>query len=336
MAAIPGEILTAADEIDQITVAIRTSLENTTVWTAGSIAAQQISEEQNYADKSSPHPIKHAVLTGTATLMMANDHLIALAAALRAPGTVFATTSLIRPILSATGIAYHLLDPDIPTKERLRRSWGLSLNAYTELLPLSRAPGDAIESYAEKRRNEIRALAEQAGFTVRHPAWVRPKHKRPPEWHIEPDKVPSEGSLIAAPLANPDGDTSFGWTVFRLTSMSVHAQPTALSQMLLHGTSSATEPGVAHGAFGTTLGQTLIYVSTGVLAIRAAMLSTLKLCGRPTIWWTQDLPPILQKWRNQITAESNLQSSRFEIAPGDVARAIGFIIPNNPDQSDIR
>jgi hypothetical protein len=319
----------AAGEVDQVAEALRAIVEEHPVWLPDSLAAQQIAEEVRFANSTSPHPVKHALLTGTAALGMATDHLTAIAAAMRTERTVFAAMSLVRPVLSASGSAYYLLDASLSTRERLRRSWSMHATAFAEQLAMS-DPGDAIEKHAVRRRNDIRELAEAAGYTVSHPEWkrlVKNPNRTPPRWKIGDEPYPSEGSLVAAPLAEAGG-TAFGWKLFRMTSMFVHVQPTAVANMVLDA-NSGDEAGVATASIGTSLGRTLTFVGAAVLSLRTTVLATLQVFGRSSAWWTEELPPILLRWREIVNADPSGPRSSFDVQPGEFLRATGFVLPGH-------
>ncbi len=324
-------VVAAANELDRVADALRAVVEASPVWAKGSIAAAQIAEESQFAGASSRYPVKHALLTGTVALGMATDHLTALAGIMRTERTVFAERSIVRPILSASGSAFYLLDSTLDTRERLRRSWSMHVAAFTEQLAMSRAPNDEIEKIAIRRRNEIWQLAEAAGFVVKHPEWkrlVKNPQRTPPKWAVGDPAYPTEGALLAAPLAQDGGDTSFGWSLFRVTSTFVHAQPTAITNMLLEST-GPSEPGVANVTVGSSLGQTMLFAGAAVLSLRTTAIAALQTFGRDSGWWTEELGPILLRWREIMN--SDVERGRgvvpFEVEPGDVARAIGFVVP---------
>jgi hypothetical protein len=322
-------VMHAAGEIDQVAKALRAIIEEHPVWSPDSPAAQQIAEESQYANGTSPNPVKHALLTGTAALGMATDHLTAVAAAMRTERTVFAAMSLVRPVLSASGSAYYLLDASLSTRERLRRSWSMHAAAFTEQLALS-DPGDPVEKHALRRRNDIRDLAEAAGYTVAHPEWkrlVKNPSRTPPRWKIGDEAYPSEGSLIAAPLSGAAGGTAFGWKLFRMSSMFVHVQPTAVASMVL-GTVSNDEPGVARASIGTSLGRTLTFVGAAVLSLRTTALAALQIFGRSAVWWNEELLRIVLRWREIVNADRDIKPlSSFDVQPGEFLRAAGFVLP---------
>jgi hypothetical protein len=329
--AVPLAVVEVAAEVDELAEAVRVIVGRSPTWTDTSPARQQVDVESTYAGPSSPHPMKHALLTGTSALGMCTDHLTALAACLRTERTVYAPLSLIRPVLSSSGMAHYLLRADLPVLERLRRSWSMHTAAYTEQLALSRRPGDEIERASLARRQEIRDLAEAAGFEVNHPEWKRLKQNSsptPPKWKIGSAAFPGEGSLIAETLSLGADGGRLGWTIYRMTSMFVHAQPIALTMMRLDQVGS-DEPGVATVRLGTSLDRTLSLLAPAALSVRASATSAVELFGHDPTWWNVRLPAILRRWQTIVEAHVDRPVEPFDVQPGDVARAVGLLLPGS-------
>jgi hypothetical protein len=85
----------------------------------GSPAAVEFAQQSDYADETIAMPVLHVLVRDQYSLCASADHLLGLAACIEAEDVVFASMSLLRPIVTALGTAGYLLDPKVSLRERL-------------------------------------------------------------------------------------------------------------------------------------------------------------------------------------------------------------------------
>ena len=168
---VPDDFLRIADDLDTIAGATRDFLRSPD-WTDESEAAGEVESEPDFTDEWATAPVRHVLLMATRAIGMADDHLAAMAAAIRSEHVLFAPLTLTRTVLAACGSAYYLLEPGIGVRTRLARGWTQQLSAYTELMSMF---GDDQQSRgfirAQARRQAIKASAERNAFRVTAPPW---------------------------------------------------------------------------------------------------------------------------------------------------------------------
>jgi hypothetical protein len=315
---VPDAFLKIADDVDAIAAAARRFLAVDPQWAAESEAGEEVAQEGDFADAWSQTPVQHVILLAGTALVMAEDHLTGMAAAIRAEHTVFSPLTITRTVLSAAGSAYHLLEPGIGVRARLARGWTQQLVAYTETMAiLSDHPEGDSFGHAKRRRLEIKASAERHGFRVGAPRWDARNIYRS-QWHID-TKPPKEGDLIADVLAS-SGDV--GTILFRYTSAFAHAQPHAVAFMVA-GEPVAVRQGVSRTSIGYGLERMLLFTMGAALAVHAAVIRACGLFGRDGDEWSQMFRRIMLKWAQL----SRRLKSSDEVPIGEVARQLGLWLP---------
>jgi hypothetical protein len=86
---VPDTFLQIADDLDALAGAARRTFADP-LWTDDSEARQEVAQEATFADTWSQRPVQYVLHMAAITIMMAEEHLVAMAAATRAEHTVFA------------------------------------------------------------------------------------------------------------------------------------------------------------------------------------------------------------------------------------------------------
>ena len=229
---------------------------------------------ERWSERPSQDAILNITLLGTSIL----DHMRALAQLIVTPRVVLTLATVSRGGLEAIAQANYLADPEIGTKERVRRHMNIRLNALheqTRLLKGMDRPGrDNSDLDAKLAKIDIvldSARTHSFGTT-------KAKGHKAPHIGTEP---PSIMSLIEEAVS--DNENGLGATYYRWLSGVAHSQP--------HGLVGHAIP-ILDPSISTTDGyvKTEISLSPKALAIRhmGVLLAIAPLIGR--LCWLFDRP----------------------------------------------
>lgn len=287
-------------KLDQVAAAVRYYIRLPPEPWPDSISAREQAREDEFVALPMRHPMVHTQVAPLQYLGSAQDHLTAMAAAVRTPLTVMASLTLLRTLLVGAANAAYLADPKIDAHERVRRALNFYLESLTEQMrlfgrddPLSVAEYDRLE----QRRKEIKAGAKQLGWTVR--GNDTPKATALPKpWHIEPK--PAEMTLLNDLLVDVMADGKVGHTLYRWLSATSHVQPHALLGLINKEHSVSQGDGSTMAAIGMdgNLLLTLSLIATGSLTL--AMDRCIGLYGWSSERWRRDVVPLVNDLRTAL------------------------------------
>lgn len=300
-----------ATHLDALAETVTDHISQGHTWLPDSPAALEV-EHEPHTGWWGERPALNAALAPTALLLHAEDHLRALAAAVRAPQVVLATLSLIRPCLESTSLAYYLLE-DVPPLERIRRVLNMELRAKVEGATMMRASTE--KQWADCPRRHDRPMmagalhrnldriywigreAERHGLPLRRGRSRDPRIERP-AWIG--DQPPRDQTLLTA-LLDDVGVADLGPMYHRLTSSVVHAQQHGLQLFLGRDTPTDT-PGVHLGEIGHSLGDLARHSAAVVYGLHRTMLRACTFYGWDGQPWLGVAMPALEDWRRWIAA----------------------------------
>jgi len=155
--------------------------------------------------------------------------MLGLAACIEAEDVALASMSLLRPIVTAAGMAFFLFDNTIDVRERLRRGLNFELESMRE--QLNGIDNEATTQLWERtihRRYRYFAWADYHGYghQMRKQRYGQRKY-----WLTDGDQTgqsPSDMRLADAVLASV-GDGELGQAVYRFTSAFIHTQAHAFT-----------------------------------------------------------------------------------------------------------
>jgi len=299
--AVPPEWLPVAAQLGQVATAVGAYLQlDPSPW-PDSISSREKAREQEFDALPFEYPMAHVHLAPLQYLAVSQDHLTAIAAVVRTPGTVMALLTLQRTQLVATGWASYLADPSIDVRERVRRAMNGYLESTTEQMRLVGREDEVSARGFDQlnhRRQEVIRGAKQLGWHATTPQ--SPKRKAWPEvWWIG-DKPPTEMAVLDSLLGDASLNDRIGYTLYRHLSGTSHARPHALlwfvdrEQVLSRGDGSALAPIRMDGRMLATLAM------TSVVALTIAMDRCVGLYGWPPHRWKQEVVPILNDLRSAL------------------------------------
>ena len=268
----------------------------------GSLAMDEYGDESDFADDQITHPVGHVILQAQRGLSTAADHMLGVAACIEAEDVIFATMSLLRPIVTATGTSYHLLDPDIGLRERLRRGWNLELNSLREQLnSLNKQNMPQAWERTAIARHQYLVWGRHHGYE-QHSKKDRNGETR--YWLADgsEDKQPPTDMRLAEAVLAAVGDGSLGHAVYRFTSAFIHSQPHAFS--LFQRAENQFDP---ETPYAVPLGVSYEDLATWVLVTTQAVFTAASRCGHyfGGDWrkWNQTVDPILSRWAEGLRPE---------------------------------
>lgn len=195
-------------------------------------ASMELADEVRYADDQIKDPVRHVILRAHHSLIAVADHLLGLAACIEAEDVALASMSLLRPIVTAAGMAFFLFDNEIDLRERLRRGLNFELESMREQLngldgATETPPGQRIA----QRRYRYLVWAQHHGYgkQMRKERYGQRKY-----WLTDAEQTgqpPSDMKLAELVLASV-GDGELGHSVYRFTSAFIHTQAHAFTMFL--------------------------------------------------------------------------------------------------------
>lgn len=179
---VPAVFGQMADRLEAVAAAVREYISLKHRPWPDSVTAREEVQERDFTALPFTHPMAALRLSPMPYLGSSQDHLVAMAAAVRAPHTAIAWLTLLRTQLVGAASAAYLLDR-VDVRERMRRYLNLELRSLTEELSLVAGEQSEVTRIAERRR-AIKRGAKELGWTV---AGNDTKLARPPQlWKIEP------------------------------------------------------------------------------------------------------------------------------------------------------
>jgi hypothetical protein len=294
---VPAEWVQLADRLDEVASVVRDYIELEEKPWPESISSRERACEADYAALPLDHPIVHTLLMPRQYLGSSEDHLVAIAAAIRTPRTVMATLTLLRTQVVGAAYAVYLADPRIDQRERVRRAMNVYLDSTTEQMRLI-GPRDANEyDQLAERRRQVTVAARALGWTVNRPASSRSGW--PKDWWIG-TTPPTEMAMVEAMLGDVVSQDRLGHTLYRYLCSVSHVQPHGLLSFIDRERSVSRGDGSAVATVGMDgrLLMTLALVATGSLTI--AMDKCVALYGWPPAMWRGKVLPILNDLRTGL------------------------------------
>jgi hypothetical protein len=291
----PTEWFNIADKLEAVAAVVRQYvIADPAPWPAA--AAREKAQERDFSVLPFKHPVTEAHLAPLQLMGVAQDHLVAMAAVIRAPFTVMALLTLLRTQIVATAWAWYLTDPHIDIRERVRRANNLQLQSVTEqmrLLGLDRPETAAEYERLDQHRREIAAGAKRLKWKV---AMQESKKNWPQDWWIG-DKPPTEMTLVGQALRDDQLGELSGKTLYRYLSATTHAQPHALLSFVDPDQLVRRTDGSAVTALRMRGDTLLTLAMTAVAFVNAAAARCIAFYGWPPEQWLQEVVPIFNAFR---------------------------------------
>ncbi|OZC83465.1 hypothetical protein CH282_16065 [Rhodococcus sp. 06-418-1B] len=190
--------------------------------------------ERRFTGVWSRQPLINAYHEAVGYFFRAEDHLRGAGILVGGDNSViYSPVSLGRTVLSACGMAYWLMDPDIDVGERIRRRLAVELDTLDQRAELA----DSNSVYTEDLSKQISNIGEAAevlgvDFRVDKLRWGGVRHRLGL-------RVPSETAIAQAIVDDPEDEQTFGRFAYKWYSAVVHANPNsaALTNMTQTGPS---------------------------------------------------------------------------------------------------
>ncbi len=237
-------------------------------------------------------------------ISVVTDHLRAIAAVTDEPETVLSTATLVRPILETLGTLWWLYDPEIDTRERVRRRYNIRLASLVEqwniastLDGASRSPNDAPRVQVEDLIGGVEESARTLGFRF---VSERPRFDHQLGGRYLDSRMPTDAKLITNVVESGEV-RGLGRLIHRLTSAVIHGQAHALLPFIVDRTDTKV-PGVSVAHVGMTLGWYAILTAPAVLASNVTMHRLIGHFGWPAGRWDRVAQPAVAAWRDWLTA----------------------------------
>ena len=194
-------------------------------------------------------------------ITVVTDHLRAIGAVSDAPGTVLSIATLIRPVLEALGTLWWLYDPEIDTRERVRRRYNVRLASLVEQWNIAAALGDAPRMEVEAMIDHVEESATTVGlrFVKERQRYIGQLGGR----YIDP-RMPTDAQLITGVVESGEV-RGLASLVHRLTSAVIHGQAHALLPFIVDRDDTEV-PGVSVAHVGMTLHWYALLTAPVVLA----------------------------------------------------------------------
>lgn len=292
---VPAEFQTLAKELATIAWLLNDYLRETDVDVRDSQVASEYAQETDYCDANFADPVLHVLMQAQHGLIVAADHLLGLAACIVAEDVVLASFSLLRPIVTAAGTTYHLLDPEISLRERLRRGVNLELDSVREQLnSIDRQSSAEMWQRTADARDRYLTWGGDHGFG-QDAKKERYGEKR--SWLTEETSLrpPPSDMKLADDVLSAMGDGGLGRTAYRFASSFVHAQGHALT--LFRPAPDQFDPQTPDEVpLGLSFSDLVTWLTVAVVAVHLASARSGRYFGWDLRLWTETTPPILARW----------------------------------------
>ena len=296
---VPSVFRQLAADVRNVAWLLNDYLREADVTVAGSLAASEYGQESLYSDEQVADPVFHVIVRAQHGLVAAVDHMGGLAACIEADDVVLASLSLLRPIVTAAGMTYYLLDPDIGIRERLRRGWNFELDSVREQLNgVDKDQMPELWEHLAVTRYRYLTWGRRHGYTKQE---RRERFGERRYWFADGDLAgppPSELRLADDVLA-AIGDGGMGRAVYRFSSSFIHAQAHAFSILQpAAGQRDSQTPNMV--PLGVTPGDLTTWVMVATMAVHTSAAR----CGQYFGWdlasWVGTVYPIMERWAHAL------------------------------------
>jgi hypothetical protein len=190
--------------------------------------------EHRFTGVWSRQPLINSYHEAVGYFFRAEDHLRGAGILVGGDNTViYSPVSLGRTVLSACGMAFWLMKPDIAVGERIRRRLAIQLDTLDQRIDMAEKGSPYIRDL-KKQIADISEAAPILGETFRadRQSWGGIRHRIGP-------KVPTETTVVREIVDDPDTEQAYGRFAYKWYSAAVHANPNsaALTDMTPVGAS---------------------------------------------------------------------------------------------------
>jgi hypothetical protein len=296
---VPPEFAELAADIRVVVNLLNDYLRDGDVDVQSSVAHLEHAREVEFADDRITDPVRHIQVRAHHNLVAAIDHLGGAAACIDAENVALAIISLLRPIVVAAGTNYHLLDPSIDLRERLRRGWNLELESVREQL-------NAVEKveYPVEWEDLAHARFRYLAWAKSHGYEQRKRDDRYGQrryWLAdgEQENPPLSEIKLAEQVLAALGDGTMGKTVYRFTSSFIHTQAHAFTMFL-----PALDQYDAQTPHAVPLGISITDMTTWIMIVTLALHTAAVRCMSYFGWdptrWVHVVHPIMARWADTL------------------------------------
>jgi hypothetical protein len=274
-------------------------LRETDINVIGSLGATDYAQEPSFANDLIYEPVFHIQVSAQKGLTAAADHMLGFAACVEAEDVIYSANSLLRPMVTAAGATYYLVDPSIGLRERLRRGWNFELESIREQLNTVDRQTAPLPVWEEVAIGRYRCLkwgeAHGYGWKQRDD---RDRARR--YWLTDGDVVaPSPSDMRLAGGVLEVAGEGMGNTVYRFASAFLDAQAHAFTIFSQAHTQSDPQTPEA-----VPLGVLPSRMTTWLLVAMTAINASTTRCGQYFGWdmaeWTATVHPLLHCWKDQM------------------------------------
>jgi hypothetical protein len=287
---VPAVFGQMADRLERVAAAVRDYMNVKHKQWPDSVAAREEVQEREFTALPFTHPMAALRLSPMPYLGSSQDHLVAIAAAVRAPHTAIAWLTLLRTQLVGAATAAYLLDR-VDVRERMRRYLNLELRSLTEEPSL--VAGDQAEvTRIDDRRQRIKRGARALGWTV---AGNDTKLGRPPQlWKIEP--ALNEMQLLDWLLRDMTDPTDHSVrTQYRFLSAMTHVQTHGFASLLNREVTVFHGDGTASAAVAMDGRMLVTMAFSAVTALTMAIDRGITYYGwSPAVWQAKVIPLVAE------------------------------------------
>ncbi|MFE5240447.1 MULTISPECIES: hypothetical protein [unclassified Streptomyces] len=253
-------------------------------------------------------PEQDAHLAAISPVMAVMDHLDGLAVLFTSPSGLMASHTVARSTLDIATKPWFLLEPEIGSRERVRRYMNYRLQSLKEqsaMVSDATTPGaDRAREYLRERMERILRAARHHGFSVK--GKIADKYR---PCYLGPSSAPTTTAMASKIIGT--GNSDLGVLLWRATSAVAHGQPHGLMMFV------AEAPGAPSTGPDDHFAYRQIQYSPQDAAIRCAgaPLSTLSMldrlyshCGWPATNLEMTRQEVLKTWQ-QVMRQPELSES---------------------------
>lgn len=232
-------------------------------------------------------------------LILAIEYLRALAALAEADRVTVGIVPMIRPALATFGHLYYLFEPEVGTRERVRRRFNLRLASLVEEHNIALALESPDRERTAQEILDVKRTAQLLGFRYTVPKERAGQTHRGLRYLDR--RLPPEGTIVASVLEPMN--SRFGPAVYRLTSAVTHAQMHGLKPFL-HDPVPTDQDGVYTAGIGMSLSMFAALTGSVVFAAHVATQRVGNHFGWNTESWTAAAEAALACWDSWLTVEA--------------------------------
>jgi hypothetical protein len=287
----PAVLADLSADLDRVVEVLREYMATPMTPWPDSPAARERAQQNDYTALPFDTPVVHAQAAPLQYIGVSADHLSAMAALIRTPGTVMALLTVLRTLIVGAAHATYVGDANVDLRERMRRTVNCELESLTERMRLiGRGSVERAGEYdrLDARRQDFKRAARTLGWTVN--GNDTPKEKAWPKmWSIEPYR--NEMNLVADLIGSVSEEGSPGITLYRYLSPTAHAQPHGLLALIVREHTTDNGDGLANAAIGMSHQHLLTLVMAALGSLTTAMDHCIRYYGwDPSGWTTQVVP----------------------------------------------